>query len=65
MDNNNNSLDLRLVIGLFFLIVSLILIITSFIEKNGNTINKDTGLVFLVFSAVMIWLSKRKQKRNS
>lgn len=62
MDNNNNSLDLRLVIGLFFLIVSIILIVTSFIISNGNEINRDAGFAFLVFSAVMILLSRRKQK---
>lgn len=60
--DNNNSLDLRLVIGMFFLIVSLILIITSFIGKSGSEINRNAGIAFLVFSAVMIWLSKRKQK---
>jgi len=58
--DNNNSLDLRLVIGMFFLIVSLILIITSFIGKSGSEINRYSGFAYLVFSAVMIWLSKRK-----
>lgn len=62
MDNNNNSLDLRLVIGAFFLAVSIVLIVTSFIIQNGSDVNRDTGIVFLIFSAVMILLSRRKQK---
>lgn len=62
--DNNNSLDLRLVIGMFFLVVSIILIITSFVEKSGNEINRSTGIAFLVFSAVMIWLSKRKRETD-
>ncbi len=52
--------DLRFIIGLFFLIVSLILIFTGFFvhnspltDQSGN-LNLYTGIGMLTFSALML-----------
>ena len=54
---NPNYLDLRFIIGLFFLLVGLIVFVTSFggsSVANGAAINHFSSLVFLVFAAVML-----------
>ena len=54
---NPNYLDLRFIIGLFFLLIGLIVFATSFGSSsvaNGNTINHFTSLALLVFAAVML-----------
>ncbi|MGF7232474.1 hypothetical protein [Arachidicoccus sp.] len=59
----NNSLDLRVVIGLFFIIISILLLIASFVTANGSETNRITGVIFLVFGIGMYALSKiRKMK---
>ncbi len=59
----NNNLDLRAVIGAFFLIISILLIVTSFIVENGSEINRNTGIVFLIFSLIMLLLTRKKDKK--
>lgn len=47
--------ELNFVIGLFFTIVSLILLVGSFFSKElSGRINVYTGIVFLVFGLLMI-----------
>ncbi len=62
---NPNYLDLRFIIGLFFLLIGLIVFATSFGSSsvtNGAAINHYTSLVFLAFAAVMLlsfWLGRK------
>ena len=60
----NNSIDLRSVIGWFFMIVSILLLIASFVEPNGSEINRTTGIVFLIFGAVMYGLARAGKKKR-
>jgi hypothetical protein len=56
--------ELSFVIGLFFTIVALILLIGSFLGKKASgDINIYTGLVFLAFGIGMIFI-KSKQDEN-
>ncbi len=60
--------DLRFVIGLFFLIVGLIVVIASFGESkvpDGSKINLYTGIVFLVFAGGMLLSFRASQKSDS
>lgn len=70
----NNSMDLRSVIGWFFMIISVLLLIASFTTANGSEINRITGVIFLIFGGVMYGLArntknktkaKRKEERES
>lgn len=64
----NNILDLRFIIGLFFSITGLILIIGSELMQAGvgksETTNFWSGIVYVAFGALMIvlWLTGRKKK---
>jgi hypothetical protein len=55
-------LDLRFVIGLFFLLVGLLLAAYSFFAagnvKNAAMINRGCGIVFALFGLFMILLSR-------
>ena len=51
--------DLRFVIGAFFSIIGLLLIVYSFIEEAGKNLNLICGIIFSVFGIVMIILSSR------
>jgi uncharacterized membrane protein HdeD (DUF308 family) len=57
-----NILDLRFVIGLFFLLVGIFLLITSFVvhPSGGKTevVNLWSGIVYIVFGIVMLVLWK-------
>lgn len=60
-----NLFDLRFLIGLFFLIVGLIVVLASFGESsvpNGNQINLYTGITFLVFAGLMLLSYRSSQK---
>ncbi len=46
-------LDLRFVIGLFFLLVGLLLLIYGFASPSPTVINKWCGSIFIVFSLLM------------
>lgn len=51
---------LSFIIAIFFLMVSLILIIASFNQaKQAATINQYTGIVFFLFGAVMLIVEKK------
>ena len=64
----NKLFDLRFVIGSFFTVVGLLLIIYGFINDNNvdvnNTINKWCGLIFSLFGVVMVLLSFRKDAQD-
>ena len=60
----NNSIDLRSVIGWFFIIISILLLIASFTTVNGSDINRDCGITFLVFGGIMYGLSRRGKKKK-
>ena len=59
----NNSMDLRSVIGWFFMVISILLLIASFTTENGSEINRITGVTFLVFGAVMYSLARFSKKK--
>jgi hypothetical protein len=52
--------ELNFVIGLFFTIVSLILLIDHFFTQFSGKLNLYTGLVFLVFGLFMIAIRTNK-----
>ena len=57
-----NILDLRFIIGAFFLLVGIFLLIGSFVMNAGvdktETVNRWSGIVYIVFSIVMLLLWK-------
>ena len=57
--------ELSFIIGSFFLIVSLILLIGYFAgDLLHSDINLYTGIAFLIFGLMMMLLTPRKQKIN-
>lgn len=52
--------ELNFVIGLFFTIVSLILLIDFFAKDSPGKLNLYTGLTFLVFGLFMITIKTNK-----
>ena len=53
--------ELNFVIGLFFTIVSLILLLNSFFSKESSgKINMYTGIVFLIFGLSMMFIKGKK-----
>lgn len=64
--NFNKLFDLRFVIGSFFLIVGILLLIYGFLietEHAGN-INKWCGISFSVFGIIMIVFSLQKEAHD-
>jgi hypothetical protein len=57
-----NLLDLRFIIGSFFLIVGILLLIAAFTESlsivSGVAIDRDCGILFIVFSLAMLAMWK-------
>jgi uncharacterized membrane protein HdeD (DUF308 family) len=53
-------LDLRFVIGLFFLVVGILLLVHSFTSTGDQAVNQWCGGGFIIFSIVMLLLSTRK-----
>jgi len=54
--------ELNFVIGLFFTIVSFILLAGNFLSKElSGAINLYTGIVFLVFGLFMIMIKTKKE----
>jgi uncharacterized membrane protein HdeD (DUF308 family) len=57
-----NILDLRFIIGAFFLLVGIFLVIGSLVMQPGpdktETVNRWSGIVYIVFSIVMLLLWK-------
>lgn len=62
----NRLFDLRFVIGSFFAVVGLLLLIYSFLIETdaGSVINRWCSIVFLLFGAVMIILSLQKEAHD-
>jgi len=62
----NKLFDLRFVIGCFFSIVGVLLLVYSLASKarEGQTINSWCGGLFVVFGVVMIVLSFRKDAHD-
>ncbi len=57
----NRLNELNFVIGLFFIIVSFILLIGNFLSKElSGAINLYTGIVFLIFGLFMITIKRKK-----
>jgi hypothetical protein len=64
----NKLLDLRFVIGLFFTIIGLLLLIQSITGtttlETGESINRWTGIAFGLFGVFMIVLSFKKDAHD-
>lgn len=62
----NKLFDLRFVIGSFFAIVGILLLIYGFFieTKAAGSVNKWCGFFFVVFGFVMIVLSLRKDAND-
>ena len=62
-------LDLRFVIGLFFLLVGLLLVAYSLLgadkEKDAENIDRWCGIVFGLFGVFMIFLHLAAQRRDN
>jgi hypothetical protein len=57
--------DLRFVIGSFFSIIGLLLLIHSFTSTDGEQdINRWTSIVFILFGVLMIILSLQKDAHD-
>lgn len=49
--------DLQFIIGLFFTVIALILLISAMISENmSGKLNITTGVVFLIFGLCMIFI---------
>jgi predicted tellurium resistance membrane protein TerC len=64
--NFNKLFDLRFVIGSFFLIVGILLVIYGFLieTEHARKINKWCGITFSVFGIIMIVLSLQKEAHD-
>ncbi len=62
----NSLLDLRFVIGIFFLIVGALLIIHSFLASTADmeAVNRWCGIVFAAFGGLMVLLSRQKDESD-
>ena len=64
----NKLLDLRFVIGLFFLVVGVLLLGYSFVSENKarnmTEVNRWCGIVFILFGVFMNILRKSADKVN-
>lgn len=60
--NLNKLFDLRFVIGIFFLVIGLLILVYSFFiepESAQNT-NRWSGFIFALFGVLMVALSLQK-----
>ena len=64
--NLNKLFDLRFVIGSFFSIVGLLLLIYGFLieTKGSSSVNRWCGILFVIFGIVMIILSLQKEAHD-
>ena len=64
--NVNKLFDLRFVIGSFFLIVGILLVIYGFLieTEHARDINRWSGITFSIFGVVMIVLSMQKEAHD-
>jgi len=62
----NKFFDLRFVIGSFFTVVGILLIIYSLLTKNEmQDVNRWCAGIFIVFGIIMILLSYQKKKEEN
>jgi len=59
----NKLFDLRFVIGMFFSVVGILLLLYSFFVKEE--INQWCGAIFIIFGIVMVVLSLRKTAHDN
>ncbi len=61
-----NVLDLRFIIGAFFLVVGILLLLSSFLihftVEGGQGIDRDSGIVFIIFGLLMLAMWKFGKK---
>jgi uncharacterized membrane protein HdeD (DUF308 family) len=61
----NKFIDLRFVIGSFFTVVGILLIIYSFLNKTEvQDVNRWCGGIFIIFGIIMILLSYQKKSQE-
>ncbi len=62
----NKFFDLRFVIGLFFLIVGILLLVYSFtnVHEAQQSVNRYCSISFIVFATVMLILSVDKKPKD-
>jgi hypothetical protein len=62
----NKLLDLRFVIGVFFLVIGGLLLVYSFVSEDESirVTNRWCGVVFMVFGALMVFLSLKKDAHD-
>jgi uncharacterized membrane protein HdeD (DUF308 family) len=62
----NKFFDLRFVIGLFFLIVGILLLIYSFtnVHEAHQAVNRWCSISFIVFAIVMLLLAFGKNPKD-
>ncbi len=53
--------QLSFVIGLFFSIVSVILFVNALLNQSGERISIYTGIAFLAFGLLMIYVSNKEK----
>lgn len=64
------QLDIRLPMGLLFVLLGIILVTYGFVSDHaiyvrhslGQNVNLLWGSIFALFGAVMLWLARRKAK---
>ena len=64
------QLDIRLPMGLLFLLLGLILVVWGFVPDHaiyvqhslGQNVNLLWGSIFALFGAAMLWLARRKKQ---
>ncbi len=64
--NLNKLFDLRFVIGVFFLVIGLLLLVYSFMvePESAQAINRWSGFIFAIFGVLMVVLSLRKDAHD-
>lgn len=60
----NKLIDLRFVIGIFFLIIGLLLLIYHFMKESATDVNLWCGAVFGAFGLLMVLLSFQKDAHD-
>jgi cytochrome c biogenesis protein CcdA len=59
----NKLIDLRFVIGLFFTIIGILILVYSFVTKvdvDNQSVNRWGSIAFIIFGVVMIIISLGK-----
>jgi|LakMenE18May11ns_1017448.scaffolds.fasta_scaffold9232108_1 hypothetical protein len=61
----NKFLDLRFVIGLFFLIIGTLLLIYHFLfTKSKDVENLYCGYLFVIFGSIFLIISNKSDEKN-